>query len=304
MATINRRTRKILSTTFNGVDAGGAMSGRFEAGYDMVLRSAPDGLGGPPLSDLYVEYVRGDLATQDFSQFLSLLTAAASSYVCYERKDGVAPASGYIKHTLTNPVAHTARLSISKDGYAVGSCVFECRPADESKGFADMWQITDEQSKPTYLAAARGGYRIAACSFAPPLPADPIPVYHLTGVELSIALQLIRESNDADVGYTCCDVDDEGGTYDGTVEFQDSSVAGGQLMAQQLISAGRGTLSLTLRSSGGAADKTVEIAGVRFVRADRSAAQGITSQTLSFEIVNDPTTPLSLTGDNKIITIS
>jgi hypothetical protein len=55
----------------------------------------------------------------------------------------------------------------------------------------------------------------------------------------------------------------------------------------------------------GAADKVVTVAGIEFDNAGQnsSANAPFTEFTVNFEVANDPTTQLTLTGTNKIITI-
>ena len=130
MATVNERRKKIFAATINGVDAGGAMRMDLNYGYDGLLRSAPDGLGGPPLLDREIEYCRGTLTTQDWVEAINLLTGAVGTYVCYERISGVAAAAGYSKHTITAPVVHRMSLNYAKGQYSTISLDFECLAAD------------------------------------------------------------------------------------------------------------------------------------------------------------------------------
>jgi len=302
MATVNKRTKIVQAAVINGVDAGGLMSARIGCGYDQVLRSGPDGLQGPPLQDRFLQFCRGEIVSQDYTEMIALLTGTVGTYVCYERKSGVAEASGYIKHTVNNPVVHNARLSISKDGYATCGVSFECRAADETKGFADMWQQLDTQSKPAYVSAARGGWRVKSCAFDPDGAAPSISIYHVTAFEFAVALMMQMDSNDADVGYTCVDVEPEG-SFGGSLAFQDSTIAT-NLLCQRLLAAARGVLTITLASGAGGADKVITINGVEFERVDRSMGSGFAGHTINYSISNNATTPLSLTGANKIITIA
>ncbi|MDH4203610.1 MAG: hypothetical protein OEV87_12060, partial [Phycisphaerae bacterium] len=179
MTTVNNRVKIIQAAVINGVDTGGAMSAQITAGYDNVVRSAPDGIGGPPIQDKEIQFVRGTLTTQDWVHMIELLTGTVGNHTFYERKSGVPEATGYIKHTIVNPVIHRVSLSMNQKGYMVLTANFECRAADETKGFSDMWTQTDSQAKPSYISAARGGYRVKTTSFDPDGAAPAISIYHV-----------------------------------------------------------------------------------------------------------------------------
>lgn len=65
MATVNKRVKNPQVQTINGIDAGGAMQIRIQAGFDNKAKSAPDGLA-VSLQDKSVQYVRGSIVTQDW----------------------------------------------------------------------------------------------------------------------------------------------------------------------------------------------------------------------------------------------
>ena len=159
MATINKRVRRPQANVVNGVDAGGMMTARIQKGYDEIVRSAPDGLQALIL-DRVAQFCRGDIASQDWVHAIELLTGTLGTCVFYERKSGAAELTGFVKHTLTAPVIHRIRLSYKQGQYATVAYSFECRAADETKGFADMHAVTDDQAAPTYISAARGGFRV------------------------------------------------------------------------------------------------------------------------------------------------
>ena len=299
MATVNKRIYHPQAMAINGIDAGGTMTANINCGFDNILRSAPDGLQ-VPLRDREVQFVRGTIVSQDWIEAIALLTGTLGTYVFYERKSGVAEATGYIKHTITAPVIHRIALAITKGGYATVSFDFECRAADPTKTIADMWAMTDSQNAPTYIAAARGGYRVESAVFA-----TTINIYHVTNFNFSIALPLVKECNDADIGYTCVDALLDGLTANGSISFQDATITATALLAWTLVTHTKDTLILTLTQGQGAADKVVTVAGVEFDNAGQnsSANAPFTEFTVNFEVANDPTTQLTLAGTNKIITI-
>ena len=299
MATVNERRKKIYAPTINGVDAGGAMSMTLNYGYDGVYRSSPDGLGGPPLLDREIEFCRGTLITQDWIEAINLLTGAVGTYVCSERISGVAAATGYTLHTITAPVVHRMSLNYAKGQYSTISLDFECKAADETKGFAAMYAATDSQAAPTYLTAARGGYRIATAAHGA------TSIYHVMGLNLSIALPLVRECNDGDVGYTAVDAEDDNMAINGSITFQDRSVTATEVLGVTLAEAARGSLVLSVVQGAAGAAKTVTIAGVVFTGGgdNLDVNSPFNATTLNFDVSNDTTTILSLAGDNKILTI-
>lgn len=308
MATVNKRVSTPQATTINGIDVGGVMTANLSNGYDSKAKSAPDGLGGPSLKDKYGAFVRGSITTQDWATMISLLTGTLDTYVFYERKSGVAEATGYIKHTITNPVIHSVSMSIQSGGnnttYATVTFEFECKAADETKDIEDMWPQEDSQAKPTYISAARGGLRIVSAIHGTGV--DEINLYHATGFSFSIKLPLFKESNDGDVGYTCVDARTEGMQCQGSVNFQDASIVAAQDVATQLVKATAAALVLTVRQGQGAASKLITINGVDFDNASRSpsAQAPYTGMAANFDLANNTTTPLSIAGTTKIITIA
>ena len=299
MATVNTRVGLPQATVINGVDAGGVMTARIDEGYEPVIRSAPDGLE-VPMIDREAQYVRGSITTQDWTHVMDLLTGTVGTYVFSERKSGVAVGTGFIKHTITNPVIHRVALRIVKGQYAGITFDFECRAADETKGIADMHGVEDSQAAPTYIAAARGAYRITTAVHGDQ------SIFHTTAFVFTIQMPLVKACNDADVGYTCVDARLSGLTATGSITFQDATIAAAKLLVQTLLVAARATLVLTAVQGSGATSKTITIAGVIFTpgSANSNVNADFTEYTLNLEVSNDETTQLTLAGANKILVIA
>ncbi|MFA5187044.1 MAG: hypothetical protein WC551_11230 [Patescibacteria group bacterium] len=301
MATVNKRTKMVLDTVINGVDAGGPMTARIQAGYETILSSSPDGLQ-TPIKDRATQFVRGSVTSHDWIEAANLLAGTVGTLVFYERKSGAAAATGFVKHTITAPVIHNMRLSITKDSYAVVSYDFECRFASEAATIATTWAMTDSQAAPTYVSSARGGYRISAAAHGG------VSIYHVMSAEFGISIPLLKECNDADLGYTAVDADLEGGmACGGSITFQDAEITASKLKLVDLLAAARGSLVLTLTQSAGATAKTLTIAGVIFTGGSENAqarADQANPFTAEFQVSNDVTTQLTLAGDNKILTIA
>jgi len=302
MATVNQRVGIPQAVAINGVDAGGAMQARIDAGFDNVIKSAPDGLQ-VPVKDKEAEYVRGTIITQDWSEIINLLTGAIGTLVFYERKSGVAEATGFIQHTITAPIIHRVRFDFTKGAYCPVTAEFECRAADETKGIADMWTPLDAQAAPAYISAARGGFRVVSAAHG-----GTIDIYHITAFDFTLTLPLVKECNDADVGYTCVDARLDGLTAEGSISFQDSviSTIPASLLLQDLLAAAAGDLVVTVSQSQGAAAKVITIANVDFNTIGRTSDVNtpFTSHVANFDVANDPDTPLTLEGTDKIIAIA
>jgi len=302
MATINYRTGIPQAVAINGVDAGGAMRIYVDEGFEERPESAPDGLE-VTVQDKISQYCRGTLETQDWVELINIFSGTLGTYIFYERISGVAELAGYVKHTLTNPVIHAIRLQVRKGQYALITCDFECLAADETKGFADMHTQLDAQAVPTYISAARGGFRVTSATHG----GTPVSFYHVTAFDFAMELDLVKECNDADVGYTCVDARLSGMTPAGSITFQDQKVTTANLTAQALLAASPGPLVLQLVQRQGATAQVVTIARVDFKNMTRTVqAQkgGFAETVLNYAVNNDPTTPLTVAGVNKIITIA
>jgi len=298
MATVNNRVKTPQASVINGVDAGGTMTAVITEGYENVMRSAPDGLQLPVI-DREIQYVRGVIVTQDWIKAIDLLTGTLGTYVFYERKSGAAVATGYIQHTITAPVIHRITIRLTKAGYAQVEFAFECKAADETGTIADMHAMLDDQAAPSDISSARGGYRVVTTAHGA------VSIYHVTSFEFSLAMKLVKACNDADVAYTCVDANLTGMTATGSIGFQDSEIATTNLKCQQLLLAVAGDLVLTVLQSQGATNKVITIANVVFLSAGENSnvETDFTGYTAQFDIANDPATPLTLEGTDKIITI-
>jgi len=300
MATVNNRVYHPQAMTINGIAVGGILTVAVQEGYENVMRSSPDGIGGPPIIDKECQFCRGTIVIQDWPDAISLLTGTIGTAVFYERKSGVAAATGYTEHTLTNPVIYSIALTFTKGGYATVSASFECMAASETSTIADMHAQVDSQAAPTYVPASRGGYRVESTVLGA------ITVYHLTGLTFSLAMPLVKACNDEDLAYTCVDARLDAMTVNGSISFQDSEITTAQLKAQELLLAATADLVITVTQSQGAADKVITIANVSFVNVGENSDVNadFTEYTAAFEVANDPDTPLTLAGTNKILAIA
>jgi hypothetical protein len=299
MATVNNRVSNPQGSVINGLDAGGLMSANISEGYENILKSSPDGLQ-VPLKDREVQFCRGSVVTQDWPHAVALLTGTATTYIFYERKSGVAEATGFIKHTITAPIIHRMTLTFTKGGYATVSFDFECRAADPTKTIADMHAYLDSQAAPSYLPAALGGYRITS------LLHGSQAIKHVMGLTVNITTQLVKACNDGDIANTCVDARLDGLTCDGSVTFQDAGITTNVMLAQTLVLAAKASLVATIVQGQAQTAKTLTIAGVVFdsVSSNSGAAAPFTEYTVNFDIANDLTTQLTLAGTNNVLTIA
>jgi hypothetical protein len=299
MVAVNKRVGLPQALAINGVDTGGIMTARIDAGFDNPMYSAPDGLT-VPVKDKEIQYVRGTIVTQDWVEFVNLLTGVVGTYIFYERISGVAEATGFIKHTITAPVIHRASINFTKGGYGTVSFDFECRAADETKTIADMWALLDSQAAPAYISAARGGFRVVSAAHG-----GSIDIYHVTAFNFTLTLPLVKACNDSDVGYTCVDARVSGLTAGGSISFQGGEITGAILTCQELVAAAKANLVVTVKQTQGGANKAITIANVDFnsVGSPSDVNATFTEYVGTFDVANDPDVPLTLAGDNKIIAI-
>jgi hypothetical protein len=305
MATVNKRSKLLLSTIVNGVTAGGATMARVDAGYDEIVRSVPDG-SQVAFVERSAQFVRGSQAWEDWVEAINLLTGTVGTSVFYERNSGVAAATGFTKHTLSNPVIHRMSLSQQQGQYLTASADFECRFVSETAQITDVWQMLAAQAAPTNPTAARGGWRIVSAVFTPDGGAA-INLYHLTAFKFDLALRLAKACNDADKGYTAVDADLEAGIdASGSISLEDATVESSAILAARLILAAKGTLVVTVLAGEDAANKALTLKGVQFGSGGRSldSSKPFNDGSLGFTIANSSTTPLTLTGANKIIAIA
>ncbi len=300
MATVNKRAYSPQAVTINAQTAGGTLTAVIDSGYDNIMRTPPDGLAMAVI-DRTVQFVRGSIVSQDWTLMVDLLTGAATTLVFYERKSGVAAGTGYIKHTITNPVIHNARLTMNQKGYMTVAFDFECMAADVDKGILDMWAMLDAQAAPTYITAARGGWQVETCVHGA------VNVYHVTAFDFAITMELIKACNDADLSYTAVDPREDRIRAAGSITFKDAEikVTTLELKCQLLALAAAANLVITVKQALGATSKVITIARAIFgtAGANSNVQSDYSEYRMNFEVTNDPAAPLTLTGVNKIITI-
>ena len=299
MATVNKRAGLPQAIVINGVDTGGTMTIAIQAGYDNIMPSNSDGFE-VPVKDKEIQFVRGTITTQAWTLALDILTGTVGTYIFYERKSGVAAATGYIKHTITNPVVYGFNIGLNQAGYATATLTFECKAADETEGIAAMWAMTDTQAAPTAIIDAKGGYRIKTTVHGA------VSIYHVTAFSFGISMPLDKACNDGDVGYTAVDARLSELVCNGSLSFQDAEITSSKLKAMDLVLASPASLVLNVAQGQGAADKVITIARADFdnLGSNADAKSPYSGYTLPFDVANDTGTPLTLAGDNKILTIA
>jgi hypothetical protein len=302
MALVNNRVGKPQAYVINGIDAGGAMSMAIQEGYDEIIRGTADGFQAQVV-ERETQFCRGTLVTQDFVHIADLLTGASGTYVCYERKSGVAEATGYIKHTFTNPIIHDVAMSQKQGSFMTVTAKFECRAATETATIADMHAVLDAQAAPTCTIPILGGYRVVSAVYG---TGPGINIHHVTDFDFSITLTLAKACNDGDLAYTAVDAYLDRMQTAGSIGFQDSGVASSKLTSQQLLLASTANLVLTVKQSQGAANKIITIARALILTAggNSDTTKNYSDYKATFEVSNLLATPLTLAGVNKIITIA
>jgi len=303
MANENKWILGLLGNKINGIDEGGPMSIVLDEGYAEIYRSPGDG-NQVAVVERNAQYVRGVVVTQDWLTVLSLLTGTLGTYVYYVRNSGVAAATGYTKHTLTNPVIYAVSIKQSQGSNITVTFSFECRFATAAATISTVHAVLIGQALPAQIDPERNGWRVLSTVHG----VNPaINLFHVTAFDFGMALPLARASNDAWKGHGAVDVDLEGGlSPKGSISAQDFDAATAAEKKSQLLLAARGPLIITLTSEGGAANKVVTIAGVVFIEGSSNFSSDRTKYadwTLNYEVSNDLALPLTLAGDNNIITI-
>lgn len=305
MATVNKRSKLLFSTIINGITAGGATLARIDAGYDEIVRSVADGTQVPYI-ERACQFVRGSQAWEDWTDAIGILTGTVGTSVFHERKSGTAAATGFIKHTLNNPVVHRFTLSQRQGQYLVASADFECRFASDTAQITDVWQMLDTQAAPSHPTAVRGGWRVVSAVFTP-AGGSAINLYHVLSFNFDLAIRLVKACNDADKGYTAVDADIEAGIEaGGSISLEDSTIESTAILAARLVLAAKGTLVLTVLTGEGGANKTITIKGCQFGSGGRSLdpSKAFNDGSLGFTVANSSSTPLTLTGTDKIIAVA
>jgi hypothetical protein len=295
------KTAGLFGNIINGVDEGGPMSIALDEGYDELVESGPDG-SEVAIVDRESQFVRGTVTTQDWDTVIALLSGTLGTYVFYERKSGVAAATGYIKHTITAPVIWDVSFNWQKGQCGTVTFKFECRFVTAADVISTVHAITDSQAAPSDILPDHGGYRVVTALHGA------LAIYALNSFSFHIGLKLAKACNDGWKGYGSVDAELIGGTTpDGSLSCQDSSVASSKIKSSQLLEAARASLVLTCKQSGGAANKVVTIAGVIFATASTQMSGDMAryaEMTANYRVSNSIALPLTLAGTNKIITIA
>jgi hypothetical protein len=299
----DEKTLTLKGSVINGVDQGGEMNATIEEGYDEVSESCPEGVE-VSIVDRNAQYVRGSVTTQSVTTAIALLTGTLGTYEFFERKSGFAAATGWIKHVLNNPVIWDIEISMQQGSYWTATFKFECRFATASAVISDVHVITDSQADPTLSDELElGGQRFVTTVLGA------LAIYGMKSFQFHIALTLTKSCAGAAMGYSSVDSElgGAGGKCDGSIVFQDSSIATAKMKAAQLLLAARASLVLTCAMSAGAANKVITVAGVMFTTQSTRMSGDRTKYaetTMNYRVSNSLATPLTIAGANKIITLA
>lgn len=289
MTTTNKRTHKIFNIMVNGVAVGGTTMLSLTKSYAQNLTTPADGLQ-LPLRDRFVQQCSGSLTTHDWSLYSSLLTGAVGTLTGYERNSGVAEATGYTKHTVTNPIFNRFALNFKKNQYATLAADFQCKAADDTKGFLDAHTAQSGQEKPDHQAAGYGGFKLKSLSHG-----GSASLKHVQSLTLDIAIPLLTASDDGDIGYTLVEQDLSNIMPTGSVTVQDTQIGTSNLVADDFLEADADDLELTVAQGSGGSDKVLTISGVQFSGDTINwSNNGFNSVTLPFYISNDPDDVITL----------
>jgi len=302
MGTVNTRTHRAYhggaessTANINGVAAGGLMSAALQFGYEDIITAPADGLSFPVV-DRLTQFVRGNITCQDWIKVIDVLNGSRvepnNTYVFYELESGVATCS---KYTLLNPTIHAASFSLTHRGYGTVNWDFECMAADENDGLTDLFAVENGATLPAAALTTARSLEITAAQHA----TGPTDIYHITNLSFNVAGTLVKASQDGDVGYTAVDVVWGGIPMGGSITFQDSTNSN-VVKAITLLGLAEGDLTVTVKQSQGASDKTLVLKNLVFTKgnANYDNSGNYTGYTLNFILNGDETTPIG-TANNK-----
>lgn len=288
----NTRTHSVKGPVINGVSAGGATAVMYEEGYDEIIESAGDGHTAKQ-KDRTNQFVRGTIATEDWTKIISMLTGAVDDFVVYENESGKAT---YLKHTFSKPVVYAISLQVQNGSYATIAAKFECRASAETDTIVNLHATDDGQTLPAGVFPGRGGIRINSALLGA------LAISHIKTLSLDITFGLLKSNGDDDIAYTAVDRLDDNVSVTGSIEFE-AGFSGASLLSQQLLIAAAADLVFTVTQAGGTAQKTITIKRAIFnTNSGNMKTKGYAANTMPFTITDDGT--LTLDGAVDFIQIA
>lgn len=286
MVLVNNRTYQTYhggatasTANVNGVAHGGLVSGAIQYGKDKIVRSSGDNQILEEV-DVFINFVRGTITSQDWPDVISLLTGTVGTYIFYEKESGLATVT---KNTLNLPVIHRADFSLTNFSPAQITWGFECRGTLNDDVITDMWGRLKTQVAPAVELTTSRGDKITAAVHGV------TAIQHVTGLTFSLNANLvIGTPGDGDTCYVAVDLANPF-SFSGSITTQDLDSA---LSLNEIGTPA--ALAVTVHQMSQAAAKTITFANVLFGSNSANLGQGHTGYTIGF-IVNSPSaTPLTL----------
>ncbi len=283
MATVNQRVHQAYhggattsTANINGIAVGGLMSANINVGYDDIITAPHDG-NAFPTTDRLTQFCRGTIDCQDWAKVISLLNGTTGTYIFYERESGLATVT---KHTITAPVIHQASVSLGHRGHGNAVWSYECKAADETKGFIDMWAMDNAATAPVAITAKERSLEILNVEHG----SAGTDIDHVTDLSFNIGGNLSIASQDGDVGYTAVDVVFGGIPVSGSITFQQAYETPDTIHPIDLLNNAAADLIATIKIEQGGSNKTLTILSAMFtgVQSAPSAGPGYTGYTMSF----------------------
>ena len=303
-ATVNKRSLQayhggaaVSTAVINGIAAGGLMSAQIDEGYDDIITAPHDG-NNFPTTDRLTQFCRGTITSQDWITMLSVLNGTTGTYVFYEKESGVDTVT---KHTLVNPVIFSAAVSLGHRSH--GSCAwsFECKAADDTTGFSvgttPFHQVDNGAAAPSAITAKGRSLEMTATTHSGNT------INHVIGLDFTLAAQLVRASQDGDVGYTAVDKIYSGTPVSGTITFQESIVSDGDTRPQVLLADDPADLVVAVKQEQGGSNKTLTINDVMFTSLGASYDSGTGYRTHTMPFIVSPQSGVNFTSAT-VITIA
>lgn len=231
--------------TTNGVNVGGLASMGFNANFQDVVVSEPDGAVGAEDVDRAGMTIGVTCECTDVKKAASILDAAVGTTTFYGRESH---ATTFKLITVADIVWAAMNMTLNKNADGRLSLTGLVRPPDGATGLDDIIVPTAGQNAPTLTYPARL-FRPHNGSFN---AGSPIPITHLESITLALTAEQFQDYGDDDIGMTA--VDRGGfGPLQVTAGFKDYT------QAEALLDASRGVLTLDLVGRAGGDEQTLTV---------------------------------------------
>lgn len=270
----NSRTFRAEAVTTNGATAlGGVTTITTRARFLDIVTSQPDGSIGAVV-DRRGQAVEIEMESTDVAKGFTVLNGAEQATVFSTKESGAAT---YQRRTTGVTVLNRLSMQFARERDATMRLSGQCR-FGSGEDVTDIITALAAQTAPTVVIPARL-YRPFSAIWTE-TQEDPVTLAHVEALSLSLQAGLISDQNDVDLGTEAVDrVEFE--PLEVTLTIRDFGVSGGLDRAVNTLAAGLGTLAVSLRGRGGAANKTLTIRNLQWRDASPEHGPGYSQAVLS-----------------------